>query len=97
MREGALTSRELARQAYSFGPAVDVFRCVIVAVVASGSDCREATIQEVHLLHSEDDRSANGTASLNGTDTYEIIVRLGPDLYSMLINQSGSGASNRRN
>jgi len=56
----------------------------LLAVEASGSDCRDATIQEVRLLHSEGDRSANGTATLNGTDIYEIIVHLGPDLYTML-------------
>jgi hypothetical protein len=62
------------------------FVLLVLAVGAHGSDCREATIQEVRLLRSEDDRSvtANGTATLNGTDSYEIIVRLGENWYTTL-------------
>ena len=87
MREGAMTrtSPGMARQAYSFARQLTFFVVLLPAVGACGSDCRDATIQEVRQLHSENDRSSspNGTATLNGTDSYEIIVRLGTDSYTM--------------
>jgi hypothetical protein len=77
----------MARQAYSLARQLTFFVVLLPAVGASGSDCRDATIQKVRQLHSEDDGrsvSANGTAPLNGTDSYEIILRLGTDVYTTL-------------
>jgi hypothetical protein len=83
-REATMIGRGTVRQAYSFARSLTFVIALLVAAGANGADCREGTIQGVRLLHSEDDRSANGTATLNGTDTYEIIVRLGTDLYITL-------------
>ena len=62
------------------------FLVLVLSIGAYGSECRDATIQAVRLLRSGDDRSVstNGTATLNGTDSYEIILRLGSDLYTTL-------------
>jgi len=86
VREATMTSRGMARQAYSLARQLTFCVVLLPAVGVSGSDCRDATIQEVRQLHSENDRSpsANGTATLNGTDSYEIIVRLGTDSYTTL-------------
>jgi hypothetical protein len=86
MGEATITSRGKARHAHSLAWRWTFFVVLLLTVGAYASDCREATIQEVRLLRSEDDRSvsANGTATLNGTDSYEIILRLGENVYTTL-------------
>lgn len=85
-REATIISRGTVRQTYSLARSLTLVMTLLLTVGANGADCRDATIQEVRLLHSEDDRSASatGTATLNGTDTYEIMVRVGTDLYTTL-------------
>ena len=62
------------------------FLVLVLSIGAYGSECRDATIENVRLLRSGDDRSVstNGTATLKGTDSYEIILRLASDLYITL-------------
>jgi hypothetical protein len=86
MGETIMTRPGKARQADSLAWLWMFFVVLLLTVRAYGSDCREATIRGVRLLHLEDDRSvpANGTAALNSTDSYEIILRLGENVYTTL-------------
>lgn len=86
VRDAITNGRATARQTCSLAWQVTFVVAVLLTVGAYGADCREATVLAVRMLHSEGDRSVSpgGTAPLNDTDSYEIMVRLGTDLYTTL-------------
>ncbi len=86
MSDATTSGRGTARQACSLAWQLTFVVAVLLTVGAYGADCRQATILAVRMLHSEGDGSVSpdGTAPLNGTDSYEIMVHLGTDLYTTL-------------
>jgi hypothetical protein len=81
-----MSSRELARKPYSLACRLMLFVTLAPTFSVYASECRQGEIQDVRLFPSEGDHSdsGSGTAKLNSSDSYEIIVRVGENLYIAL-------------